>query len=217
MTDDTLSERSPLKRTEPEQIEIPSVHHARLVAEKGRCPLCIFDLETTGLNAAEDHIVSIGAVRVEHFDEGPRITQEFEALIAFGDERMLDPLVADLIGFDPAEWRQKACPLDLALRAFFPVWSRARGLAGWNVSFDRGFLDAACRSLGWQTPPLRSVDLMAFAWPLLVARDVESMKLETVAKHLGVLAPDERQKHSALSDCKLTFDIYRTLVLGEAP
>lgn len=211
MTEQDVSAKSPFSRAEGD-VEIPSAKGSRVVTERGQKPLCVFDVETTGLRD-RDTIVSIGALRVEHFEGVPRVVQQFEALVLF--QSLLDPVVAHLIGYDEAEWRENAVSIDVALRGFFPLWHRAEVLCAWNILFDWQKLQAAARQIDWQAPtrPTRPLDLMAYAWPLYRDGLIENMKLDTVARHLG-LQREDRVVHRPLADAQLCHEVYRRLCPG---
>ena len=208
MTEQDVSAKSPFSRAVGD-VEIPSAKGSRVVTERGSKPLCVFDIETTGLKD-RDAIVSIGALRVEHFAGVARVVQEFEALVIF--LQPLDPVVAHLIGYDEAEWHENAVSLDVALRGFFPLWHQAEVLCAWNILFDWQKLQAAAHQFDWRAPtrPTRPLDLMAYAWPLYRDGLVDNMKLDTVARHLRLQQTD-RAVHRPLADARLCYDVYQQL------
>ena len=81
-------------------------------------------------------------------------------------------------------------------------------LVGHNVSFDRGFLDAALTRSGREPLANISVDTLALARRLLVG-DVPNCRLRTLA---AMLELEHRPSHRALDDVLATADLLHRLI-----
>ena len=170
-------------------------------------PLVFLDLETTGLNPSRHEILEIGAIRVdgESFHETARI--ELRVL----PERIetADPVALAMNGYSPVTWKD-ALPLASALASLSPLLDGCQ-LAGHNVCFDRGFLDAAWRRTR-VTPPKMDhhiLDTASLAWPLLGAGIVDSLSLSTVCRRFGI---STERSHRALPDAERSLKLARVLL-----
>ena len=143
----------------------------------------VADLETTGLNEENDHILEFGAVRVS--PEG-RVLSEFSALVNVGFD--LPPFITRLTGITDDEVRRNGRPLDEALLSFtkfaqeYPVFFH-------NSYFDERFLTMAEKRVGrkLEGPVFDTLMLARAAWP-----DAKSLKLKDLAEMLGAQSPTHR-------------------------
>jgi DNA polymerase III subunit epsilon len=165
-----------------------------------------FDLETTGLSAATDRIVEVGAVR---FDALGRELGVFE--------RLVNPLRPS-----GAAARAVHGITDLELAAaetaelVLPEFVRFLGdpsrttLMAHNASFDAGFLGRELARLGRPMPGHAVVDTLAMArrkWPKLGTH-----KLDFLARRLGL---DPHGPHRALADSRRVRGLWLAIVSEE--
>lgn len=170
-------------------------------------PLAFVDLETTGLDPGRHEILEIGIVVAN-----PRTLETrgmFDVRVRPGRIEDADPVALGINGWSAEAWKD-AVPLDIALVRVKPLLDGAL-LAGHNVSFDRGFLDAAWRTTGVQPPATdhHVLDTATLAWPLLAAGLVDSVSLAPVCRALGV---ETSQPHRALADAQRSLDVARRLL-----
>lgn len=154
----------------------------------------VIDLETDGLDAAQNAIIEIGAVKV-----GPEGTQTFSALLAHDGQ--LPKQIEQLTGIDQTLLDRKGQPLEQVLVAF-KAFIGEHLLVGYNINFDLRFLQQAF--IKCQLTPIanKSIDLKALVKkekPLL-----ENYQLQTVLQAYGV---SEQVQHRALSDAKQTHQL----------
>lgn len=113
----------------------------------------VVDLETDGLDAAQNAIIEIGAVKV-----GPEGTQTFSALLAYDGQ--LPKQIEQLTGIDQTLLDRKGQPLEQVLTAF-KAFIGEHLLVGYNINFDLRFLQQAF--IKCQLTPIanKSIDLKA--------------------------------------------------------
>lgn len=154
----------------------------------------VIDLETDGLDAAQNAIIEIGAVKV-----GPEGTQTFSALLAHDGQ--LPKQIEQLTGIDQTLLDTKGQPLGQVLTAFKAFIGECL-LVGYNINFDLRFLQQAC--IKCQLTPLanKSIDLKTLVKkekPLL-----DNYQLQTALQAYGV---SEQVQHRALSDAQQTHQL----------
>ncbi len=132
-----------------------------------------FDIETTGLSAASDRIIEIGAVR---FRSG-EIVDRFNTFAAPG--RPLPQKIVELTGITD-EMLRGAPGIETAIRGFLEFAGESV-LAAHNATFDVGFISAACRELGIPFEPtfIDSRNMARGLLPTLTKFDLHTVSLET--------------------------------------
>jgi len=178
------------------------------MAETSGPEFVAFDLETTGLSAASDRIVEVGAVR---FDLSGRELGSFERLVnplrpsgagaravhGISDEELARAETAAVVL--PDFLRFLADPSETTLLAH-------------NATFDAGFLGRELARLGRPMPGHAVVDTLALArkrWPAL-----RSHKLDTLARRLDL---DPTGPHRALADARRVAGLWLALGSGAEP
>ncbi len=169
-------------------------------------PVVILDTETTGLDVANDRIVSIGAVRMQGRVAYPHVTLDRLvnpgipiAARSVAVHGITDAMVADAPGLSE-------------LHSEVTAFLAGCVLAGHNIGFDRALLQAECARAGlpWSDPPtLDTGHLMAALYP-----EMTDLSLDAIADRLGVEA---RGRHTALGDCLVTAEIFSRLKVTSAP
>lgn len=162
----------------------------------------VFDLETTGLNAAQDHIIEIGAVKLV---DG-RISEEFQTLIHPGQP--LPAYIRELTGLTDDEL-QDAPSLEEAIESFLKFIGDSI-LVAHNADFDLSFLNEAleeCGYLRYVGEVIDTVTLAQIVWPRESSFSLGSL----VEKH----SLEHERAHRALADAKATATMF-TLLLEKA-
>ena len=147
-----------------------------------------FDVETTGLDAENDRIFQIAAVRVQ---DGRPATQAFSNGVLFSEYINLEGhelpyslrLKLGLVGHP--EWQERldnAAPLEEVV-ARFREWAGDWPLVAHNAAFDRGFLECAARRIGWDVIN-RFACTMELA--VLTRPDLPHHRLEDLAQEFTV-------------------------------
>ncbi|WP_421855824.1 DNA polymerase III subunit epsilon [Oricola sp.] len=166
----------------------------------------IFDTETTGLEAASDRIIEIGAVELENrFITG----RNFHVYIN-PEGRQVHPEALAVHGISNDDLADKPVFKGVAQDWFDFVGDAT--LIAHNASFDVGFFNAEFARLGF--PPIdpdRVVD------SLQIARRRHPMgpnSLDALCKRYGI-DNSKREKHGALLDSELLAEVYIELVGGK--
>ena len=134
----------------------------------------VFDLETTGLDSANDRIIEIGAVRIK---DGIIQPERFSTFV--DPKQPLSSKIISLTGITD-EMLVGAPSQEEAVRDFFE-FAGDRPLVAHNANFDVGFLRQAARRMGLPFDPT-SVDTLFLARRLYP--ELPNHKLDTVAEHL---------------------------------
>lgn len=160
----------------------------------------VLDVETTGLDAAKNEIVEIGALKILDGQE----TDSFEALIK--PRGSLPDMITRLTGLSDEELQQKGEKLDIVLERFL-CFLGSLPIVSHNVSFDCCFLDAACEACGIEELDNDRVDTLEMARKRL--RNMPDYHLETLAAYFGI--PIEGS-HRSLPDCRMTHGVFSKLI-----
>lgn len=146
----------------------------------------VFDTETTGLNAAENTIIEIAAVKMR----GTEIVDKWTELIDPGHE--LGAKTTEITGITTEMVRGKD-PIEVVL----PKFREFAGdgiLVAHNAEFDLGFLNACAKRIGmepWTNPILDTLPLARMLYQL------RNYRLGTLAKKFNV---ELINAHRALDD-----------------
>lgn len=181
--------------------DIPSVSEATTETALNALAGLVYDSETTGLDVANDRLVSVGAVAVVGGHVVPGIN--IDCLVNPGGpisprSTAIHGITDDMVADAPA---------------FAHVWPDLQGpfkdrvVIGHNIGFDLAVLkrEAERAGLVWQSPKfLDTLRLAAGLFP-----DWQDLNLETIAAHLGV---EVQGRHTALGDALVTAEVWARLL-----
>jgi len=159
-----------------------------------------FDFETTGLHAATDTIIEIGAVRIRNGEEIDR----FQTFVNPGVK--LNPRVVSLTGI--TDEMVADAPVISEVLPRFLKFIQDSVLVAHNADFDMGFLRAACKKCGANCD-FTSLDTLTLAQNLMP--QLGRHKLDIVAKELGL---DDFNHHRAGDDALVCGNI-AAILLGK--
>ena len=165
--------------------ELPRADNGPLLRE-----FVAIDVETTGLRPASQRVIEIGAVR---FRDGLEV-ERFATLVNPG--RRLPKQIVALTGIHDADLVDQ--PEFAAIADELVAFIGASVVAGHNVGFGLGFLDAELRRCGRQPFANERIDTVGLAMKLLPG--VRKPSLDRVAKSLGLRS---RDLHRADVDAEL--------------
>lgn len=160
----------------------------------------VFDLETTGLHSEKDEIIEIAAIRIIK----NRIVDELQCLVI--PEKSIPQAITKLTGINQTMVVESGIQLENAIAKFIDFIGTS-AIVSHNISFDRAFLDVACKKLGRSRINNSGKDTMQLA-RRKIDDEISNYRLETVAKYFKI-SVDE--KHRAMADCKTTFYVYEKL------
>lgn len=168
----------------------------------GRQPgtFLVLDLETTGLNAAIDQMIEIGALIVE---EG-EVKDQFHALISL--DRPLPGAVRELTGITDELLSSEGRPLPEVLREFL-LFAGNLPVVAHNAGFDYAFLRAACQDQG--LPAFGSPVTDTYALARRLVDGVDNHQLATLAAHFDICT---EKNHRSIPDCFTTLALYDKLM-----
>ncbi|RNB91839.1 PolC-type DNA polymerase III [Brevibacillus fluminis] len=147
----------------------------------------VFDVETTGLNAAEHTIIEIAAVKMK----GLEIIDQWTDLV--DPQLTIGPKTTEITGITNEMLRGKDT-LEVVLPKFKEFAGNAI-LVAHNAEFDRGFINACAKRIGmetWNNPFLDTLPLARMMY-----KDMRSYRLGSLAKRFNV---DLVNAHRALDD-----------------
>lgn len=171
--------------------------------------MIVFDVETSGLDPYKNTILSIGAYDTRRQDS-------FYEEIRAPEWADISPRALKVNGFTKEEiYSKDRTPLEKAINDFLAWSGRSddRVLAGWNVHFDIGFLQAALMRLNIKWPfGFRYIDIHGVAYLDIYANDASSMYHYRTVEGLSKLSlngalkfyglPPEPNPHNALTGAK---------------
>ena len=160
--------------------------------------LVVFDFETTGLDAREDDIIEIGAIRLENFQP----VEEFSTLLSV--DREVSGTITKLTGITN-EMLVGQPVLKNTLPDFLKFIDKSI-LVAHNAEFDMGFLRAACKKLGYNIlwPSFCTLKLARQLLPQL-----ESKNLDSLARHYELTF---EARHRSIGDAKVTAAVLKKLL-----
>ncbi len=159
----------------------------------------IFDLETTGLSAATERIIEIGAVKVDNGE----ILESFDLFV--DPEKAITPEITRLTSITN-EMVAGAPKEAEALEQFFRFCDGCDILVAHNADFDMGFLRAAIRRCGREEDPVQ-IDTLVMARAMYP--ELKKHKLDTIAERLGVT---QKHHHRADDDARVLAEIFLKMV-----
>jgi len=176
-----------------------------------------FDVETTGLDAAKDEIIEIGAilfsVKEVRGSIQPEKLNEFRSLV-----KSPKPIPENVtkINHITNEMLLDAPPCAEILKKFKTFCDNANHLVAHNAPFDTGFLNAAYGKYSVQHPGNLILDSIKIARNVM---QVPNYQLLTIAKALEnrneiSLKIKEESAHSALYDSEMLMHILVALLRG---
>ena len=162
-------------------------------------PFTVFDLETTGMSAVRDHIVEIGAVRVEtdgtlsRFETlvNPGIPIPYQVIRVHGID---DDMVADAPSFKDAAYP-------------FLDFIRGSKLVAHNARFDFSFLQESLARTAlpiWKHGIYDSIVLIRRAYPGLSSYSLPALR-ESLCLGQDI---DEARPHRAGYDAEITMEAF---------
>ncbi len=153
-------------------------------------PIVVLDFETTGLSAAMDRIIEVGAVKLVN----GAITEELSLLCDPGVP--LKPKIVEITGITDLMLRGKESPAEGVKKLLDFIGDCP--VAAHNASFDMGMLRAECERMGvsFRAP---IIDTLTFSRKLFPAQ--RSHKLGAVCKVFGV---SNKNAHRAVHDAAAT-------------
>jgi DNA polymerase III epsilon subunit family exonuclease len=152
-------------------------------------PLAVIDVETTGLEPTEDRIIEIGIIRFEDRE----VVESYGQLI--DPERPVPDEVVELTGIEESDLEGQPTFDEVADEVHERL--QGVGIVAYNLSFDRGFVEAELNRVGMDWPEeAPTLDPLIFARQFF--KDLGRKNLGTIADKLGIpLEEAHRATHDA--------------------
>jgi DNA polymerase III subunit alpha, Gram-positive type len=169
-----------------------------------------YDLETTGLNPGIHEIIEIGAVLVSQPDF--QVIKTYEAKVIPEHIETASPEALKVNHYDPENWHD-AIPLAQMMREICEMAENSIP-AGFNVTFDWAFIQAALNQVGLPDPfYYHRVDVMSVAFAKHY-KDANFVKysLNEMCNHYNVT---NRMAHTALADAQATYEVFVAMMKEE--
>ena len=163
--------------------------------------IIIFDLETTGLNAGEERITEIGAVKLKNLE----VVDEFQTFV--NPEKPIPVNITEITGIDDSMVAN--APLEHeALHRFVEFCGNAP-LVAHNAKFDMSFVRAGCNRC---RIPYKADSIDTLALCRAIIPNKKSYTLDAMAAHFKL---GNFNHHRAIDDAKMLANIFISLV-GES-
>lgn len=157
----------------------------------------VIDFETTGLNAVEDEIIEIGAVKIENM----QIVDQFSSLVK--PKKEISEKSREITGISP-EMLEQAPTFQQIMPEFFKFIEDSI-LVAHNADFDYRFLRESSKYFG-KDINIPYIDTLQMSKALL---SLSSYGLEKVVKALSL---EDFNHHRALDDASITARVFLKLV-----
>jgi DNA polymerase-3 subunit epsilon len=169
--------------------------------------LVFIDLETTGVDMEKHEITEIACLVVD--PKTLKIKKRFERKIMPEHLERADPEALKITGFSKRVWKKEAKPLEKVLKDLNQLTPKGMFI-GWNISFDRPFLEKAIREKGVELNyDYHWLDVSMLVYEkLFFDKKPKRLKLTAACKVLGV---PRGKAHTAMADVKATLEVYRYL------
>lgn len=174
--------------------------------------LAFIDIETTGFDREKHEIIELGLVLVKQIGEEGRefeVISEHEYKIKPEHIETADPQALKVNGYDEAQWIF-AMSLTEAMKDFSDKTKDAIFVAH-NTTFDYPFIEEAFKKTGVENQMFYpKLDTISMAYAKLHANlKVERFRLQKLCEFFGV---ENNKAHTALSDARATFEVYKHLM-----
>lgn len=159
----------------------------------------VFDVETTGLNAAEHTIIEIAAVKMK----GLEIVDQWSELV--DPQLAIGPKTTEITGITNEMLRGKD-----TLETVLPKFKEFAGnaiLVAHNAEFDRGFINACAKRIGMETWSNPFLDTLPLA--RMMYKDMRTYRLGSLTKRFNV---DLVNAHRALDDTVALAQVFQYML-----
>lgn len=102
--------------------------------------LVLFDTETTGLQYSRDEIIEFAAVVVEPENDQPKVTREYDELVALAPGSFVPPKIEQLTGISTQDLRERGLSKTRVCRDIAELIQGNTLLLAYNAHFDLSFL-----------------------------------------------------------------------------
>lgn len=173
-------------------------------------PVVVLDVETTGLDPAQNHVIELAAIR---YDAEGQEDGSINAVLRLPEGVTLDPKITEITGITPEDVAGGADRNEMLWKLRYGPANRNPVLIAHNAPFDVAFVEAELRRQDIEPLALDFLDTLSLA--RLVGLPYPH-KLADVARNLSV--PFDGNAHRAMNDLVVTARIAErlyTIALGQ--
>jgi DNA polymerase-3 subunit alpha (Gram-positive type) len=166
------------------------------------------DVETSGLNPDIHEIIEIGCLIVAESESGYTIENELEIKVAMTRPELAEATALRVNGYDPAAW-MFAYTMPQALEMLNKHAKDCVFIAH-NACFDWQFVEKAYRDAKMEHPfHYHKLDTLSIAYAKLKGTDAKHLSLRSLCQRFAVT---NEKAHTALADCRATFEVFKKLM-----
>lgn len=174
--------------------------------------LAFIDVETTGVDPEKHEIIELGVVLVKQLGEEGKdfeVISELDLKIKPEHIETADPQALKVNGYDEGQWIF-ANTLKEAMTVFSEKTKDAIFVAH-NITFDNAFIEKAFQKTGVLSQMFYpKIDTISVAYAKLHKNlKVEKFRLQKLCEYFGI---QNNKAHTALSDARATFEVYKKLM-----
>ena len=149
--------------------------------------IILFDTETTGFNANNNHIIQISAIKYKiESDESDKTFTETDRLnIYINPGYCVPPKITEITGITDDLLFDKPDE-DESFDEIYNFFLNVDAVAAYNISFDQRFMEAMYERHNKAFKPKYSLDVLKMAKDLIDKDDTPNFKLGTIANLYGV-------------------------------
>ncbi len=160
----------------------------------------VIDIETTGLAPEKNEIIEIGAVKIAEHE----VIDTFKVLVA--SQSVIPPNIERLTGITGQLIEKEGQEPVTALKSFIEFIG-LYPLVAHNMSFDMGFLNAACAKHGVGLIANELIDTLELSKKHV--QGVKNYSLKNLAEKFQI---ETNTSHRSLADCLTTHVLYEKLI-----
>ena len=172
--------------------------------------ILVLDTETTGLDLIKHELIQVGFLFIDMDNDGTyKILSESEINIRPLHLDSADPAALNVNGFSAYKWKDSK-PINEHFQEIKDKIEYADLLLGQNLIFDLRFIKQAFENFSEIPPKFPGyIDTKWIATQLLNEGKIKSTSMDRMCKHFNIKF--EGKAHTALVDCKRTFDVWLKL------
>lgn len=174
--------------------------------------LCFIDFETTGSDLFIDQPIQLGAILV---DKNLKVIKSFQSEMFLPKKVKISEIAFSIHGLS-YENLKLSPKRKKVIESFFDTLGTDYCFAGWNTSFDVPFMKKLCFESKlmdkFKKVDYHHIDVQSIATYLRIIQKLPSnlITLNDIISYFGL---SRLNKHNALEDAELTFQVYKNLLL----
>lgn len=172
--------------------------------------ILVLDTETTGLDLTKHEIIQIGFLSIKLYeDDTYKIMDECELKIRPLHIELASPQALVVNGYNESDWKDSLIFSDHSEKIKNYI-ENCDLLLGQNLIFDLRFIKQTFANFNLEPPKFPGYgDTRSLAGNLLKENKIRSASMDNLCNYYNI--QNYGKAHTALVDCKRTFDVWRKL------